>query len=141
MINFAKYLAQEHKMKVLFVAQEEGGNSYTVKDKLNRLSAAVPGLFVSKEIPSDKSFMQTVDVIIIDSINSLQLFAEDLESLKKQYPKLSTVSLMIAYKDGNDYKGSSDFGHNAEAVFHVSEGKWKAQKNRFGGDAEVQVRF
>jgi len=76
-----------------------------------------------------------------DSVNSLGLSSENLEKLKDRYPKLSTVALLMAYKSGDTYKGDSDFGHNAQAVFKVANGKWKAEKNRFGGSEEVDVKF
>jgi len=141
LFNFAKYLAKSHGLKVVYVAKEEGGSSMTVKEKILRLSADVPNLFFSENIPTDANFMKSVDVLIIDSVNSLALSSGDLEKMKDRYPKLSTVALLMAYKSGDTYKGDSDFGHNAQAVFKVANGKWKAEKNRFGGSEEVEVKF
>jgi len=140
LLNFAKYLTTEHNLSVLFIAKEEG-RSFTLKEKINRLSAAVPNLYFSEQLPNDKAFLNQVDVLMIDSINSIGMSNDELEQLKLDFPNLSTVSLLMAYKNGDTYKGDSDFGHNAQAVFKVSDGSWKAEKNRFGGNEEVTIDF
>jgi len=140
LINFAKDLAAEHDLRVLYVAKEEG-QSYTLQEKINRLSADVPNLYFSENIPKNTDFLRKIDVLLIDSVNSIGMSSEQLEALKTKFPNLSTVSLLMAYKSGDTYKGDSDFGHNAQAVFKVWDGKWKAEKNRFGGSEEVKVRF
>lgn len=139
-LNFAKYLATAQGLKILYIAKEEG-RSFTLKEKINRLSADVPNLYFSENIPNDKNFFKTVDVIMIDSVNSIGMTSSELEQLKTLHPNLSTVSLLMSYKTGDTYKGDSEFGHNAQAVFKVSDKKWKAEKNRFGGSDEVEIDF
>jgi predicted ATP-dependent serine protease len=139
LINFAKYLAKEHKLKVLYVAKEEG-TSYTLQEKIKRLKANVNNLYFTADLPKD-SVLKQFDVLLIDSVNSLNMTSSELEALKTKNPNLSTVCLLMAYKSGDTYKGDSDFGHNAQAVFKVYEGKWKAEKNRFGGSDEVDIQF
>lgn len=139
LINFAKYLAKEHKLKVLYVAKEEG-TSYTLQEKIKRLRANVDNLYFAENIPDNKT-LKSFDVLLIDSINSIGMTSEQLEDLKQKHPELSTVVLLMAYKSGDTYKGDSDFGHNAQAVFKVYDGKWKAEKNRFGGSDEVNIQF
>ncbi len=139
-LGLAKYLATEHNLKILFIAKEEG-HSFTLKEKINRLSAAVPNLYFAEKLPDDKNFLKQIDVLMIDSVNSIGMSNDELEKLKSSNTNLSTVSLLMSYKSGDTYKGDSDFGHNAQAVFKVAAGKWKAEKNRFGGSEEVDIDF
>ena len=139
LINFAKYLAKQHKLKVLYVAKEEG-TSYTLQEKIKRLKANVDNLYFTENLPDNKT-LKSFDVLLIDSINSIGMTSEQLEDLKQKHPELSTVVLLMAYKSGDTYKGNSDFGHNAQAVFKVYNGKWRAEKNRFGGSDEVDIQF
>jgi predicted ATP-dependent serine protease len=135
-IRFAHYLASHFDKKVLFVAKEEG-QSGTTKDKFVRLKASHQNIDVSEEIP-ESSLLSHYDVVILDSVNELNLKPDDIRTMTDEHMNLSTVQIFKATKEGR-FLGMSDFAHLVQAEFVCSEGKVKAEKNRFGGNEEVAI--
>ena len=72
-IDFAKYLAENHG-KVLYCAIEEKFG-YTLKEKIERLQASHPNLFVSETIPDGLS---KYDFVFIDSVSRAEYGAVPL---------------------------------------------------------------
>jgi hypothetical protein len=133
-LELAHYLADQMGKTVLFVANEEGFGA-TLKEKLKRLNAAHPDLFVVDELPSDLS---RYDIVFLDSADSLRLTPDQVNRLCKKCPKLSLVSIHKVTKAGS-FRGSAEWEHDCDTSVVVADGVAKAGKNRFGGRGEVRV--
>jgi hypothetical protein len=135
-ITFAHYLAAEHNFKVLFIAKEEG-KSGTTKDKFVRLKASHQNIDIAENIPCC-NVLDNYDVIVLDSVNELHLTPDDIRRMVEKHPNLSTVQIFKATKEGK-FLGVSDFAHLIQAEFVCENGKVKAEKNRFGGNEEIDI--
>ena len=130
-IDFAKHLAQHHG-KVLYVAIEEGFG-YTLQEKLERLQAIHPNLYVSETVPVDLS---DYDYIFIDSVSRAKLSIEDLNRLRKANPGKSFIFIFHTTKTGQ-FRGENQFAHDVDVIIEVVDGKAKGN-GRFGwGEIEV----
>ncbi len=130
-IDFAKYLAQHHG-KVLYVAIEEGFG-YTLKEKLERLRAIHPNIYVSEDIPNDLS---DYDYVFIDSVSRAKLTIEDLNNLKKTNTGIAFIFVFHTTKNGQ-FKGQNQFAHDVDVIIEVADEKAKGN-GRFGwGEVEV----
>ena len=78
------------------------------------------------------------DIIIIDSINEMNMQPDDIREIQSKYPKLSTVQIFKATKEGK-FLGQSDFAHLCQAELKCFDGKCQAGKNRFGGNGVVGI--
>ena len=96
-LDFAKHLA-EHHGKVLYCAVEEGFG-YTLKEKIERLNASHPNLYITDRIPADLSPYQFV---FIDSVSKAGMDVSDLEELRKQYPGVSFIFIYHTTKEGRE---------------------------------------
>jgi predicted ATP-dependent serine protease len=133
-IQFAKYLAEKHNMKVLYLAKEEG-ISGTTQEKFIRLNAIHQNIDIAEKMPENLS---NYDVLVIDSVNEMNFTPDNIRQIQTKYPRLSTLQLFKATKEGK-FLGQSDFAHLCQAEIKCFEGKAQAQKNRFGGNLEVQI--
>jgi len=133
-LEFAHYLAIDHRKRVLFVAHEEKVGQ-TIQEKLTRLKAFHQNLFIVDKLPGN---LEGYDFLFIDSVNSHGLSPLDIEKLIGKYPKLSIAYVCQTTKDGN-FRGSKEWEHMADVVVHADNGVAKPQKNRFGGRGEVKV--
>ncbi len=135
MIELAKYLAETHGRKVLFVAKEEGFNS-TLKDKFVRLDATDPLISISSELPLN---LQDYNYVFIDSVTAFKLSSEDLSELIKKYPSTSFMFIFQATIDGG-YRGNKEVEHIVDVSIYINEsGYATAQKTRFGGSATINI--
>jgi hypothetical protein len=133
-LEFAHYLADQMGKTVLFVANEEGFGA-TLQDKIKRLNAAHPELFIVDELPTDLS---KYDIVFLDSADSLRMTPIEANKLCKKYPKMSLVTIHKVTKTGN-FRGSAEWEHDCDTSVNVSNGTAKAEKNRFGGNGEIAV--
>jgi len=116
-IDFAKYLAQHHG-KVLYCAIEEKFG-YTLKEKVERLHAIDPNLFVSETVPEDLS---DYDFVFIDSVSRADMDIEELRSLSNNNPRTSFVFIFHSTKNGN-FRGMNQFAHDVDVIVKVEKGK------------------
>ena len=131
-LQLAKYLSKDLGKKVLYVASEEKFG-YTLKEKIERLNVANSNFFIAESLPLDLS---KYDVIFFDSVNDMQIEADELEEISNGK---ATVSIFQCTKEGV-YKGGQAFAHNADVVVRVENMTAKTEKNRFGeGGKELQV--
>ena len=135
-ISFAKYLAQQHDLQVLFASIEEGIN-HTAQDKLRRLNATHPNLIVSDYMPEDLS---QFDVVFIDSVNSFRYSVKDLQRLRKANPNIILIYIFQSTKNGQ-FKGSQEYEHDVDVVIRAEDGVITTQgcKNRFGKTGTMRV--
>jgi len=116
-IDFAKYLAQHHG-KVLYCAIEEKFG-YTLKEKVERLHAIDPNLYVSETVPEDLS---DYNFVFIDSVSRADLDIEELRNLSNNNPRTSFVFIFHSTKDGN-FRGMNQFAHDVDVIIKVEKGK------------------
>jgi hypothetical protein len=119
-LDFAKHLA-EHHGKVLYCAVEEGFG-YTLKEKIERLNASHPNLYITDRIPADLSPYQFV---FIDSVSKAGMDVSDLEELRKQYPGVSFIFIYHTTKEGR-FKGVNTHAHEVDVIIEVGKGEAKA---------------
>ena len=117
---------------MLYVAIEEGFG-YTLKEKLERLRAIHPNIYVSEDIPNDLS---DYDYVFIDSVSRAKLTIEDLNNLKKSNTGIAFIFVFHTTKNGQ-FKGQNQFAHDVDVIIEVADGKAKGN-GRFGwGEVEV----
>jgi hypothetical protein len=131
-IDFAKYLA-EHHGKVLYCAIEEKFG-YTLKEKIERLHATHPNLYVSETIPEDLS---DYDFVFIDSVSRAGFDLDYLRQLRKDNPKTSFFFIYHTTKEGN-FRGKNENAHEVDVIIEVADGKAKGN-GRFGIGEEIDV--
>jgi hypothetical protein len=131
-LDFAKHLA-EHHGKVLYCAVEEGFG-YTLKEKIERLNASHPNLYITDRIPADLSPYQFV---FIDSVSKAGMDVSDLEELRKQYPGVSFIFIYHTTKEGR-FKGVNTHAHEVDVIIEVGKGEAKAT-GRFNAGGQMKV--
>jgi hypothetical protein len=131
-IDFAKHLAENHG-KVLYAAIEEG-YGYTMKEKLERLHAIHPNLFVSEDIPEDLSIF---NFVFIDSVSKGKVDNERLNQLIKFHPKTAFLFIFHATKEG-DFRGGQENAHDVDCIIEVKEGDAYG-RGRFGVGGEISI--
>lgn len=124
-ILFARYLAKEKGLRVLYVAAEEKFG-YTLQEKIKRLEALTPNLDFAEDLTF--SDLHNYDVVLLDSVNHLQMDADELATLPQN---CAYVWIFQATKEGN-YKGGQQYAHDSDIVIKVDSMKARIDKNRFG---------
>jgi len=131
-IDFAKHLA-EHHGKVLYCAIEEKFG-YTLKEKIDRLQASHPNLFVSETIPEDLS---KYDFVFIDSVSRAGLDMDAIRKLRHDNPRTAFIFIYHTTKEGN-FRGKNENAHEVDVIVEVADGK-AIGNGRFGIGGEVGV--
>jgi hypothetical protein len=133
-IEFARYLAGKLNKRVLYVANEEGAGA-TLHEKMSRLNAFHPNLFIAKTLPPR---LVEYDFVFCDSANSMQMDLPRFEQAAKLYPHLSWVLMFQTTKDGN-FLGEKNWQHAVDVEIYCENGKARPLKSRFGGKDEVSI--
>jgi predicted ATP-dependent serine protease len=133
-IEFARYLAGKLNKRVLYVANEEGAGA-TLHEKMTRLNAFHPNLFITKTLPPR---LVEYDFVFCDSANSMQMDLPKFEQTAKVYPRLSWVLLFQTTKEGK-FLGEKPWQHAVDVEIYCENGKAKALKSRFGGKDTVDA--
>lgn len=137
-LKFAYYLASE-KGKVIYNSSEEGV-SKTLVDNLKRLSAANQYFLVTQCKTLDELTAMLKQnpspFVFIDSANNMNIKAQDIETLKKMFPKNSFIVINQSTKEGL-LRGSQEFNHNADTVIKIENGVAQTEKNRYGKNGET----
>ncbi len=131
-IDFAKHLAENHG-KVLYAALEEG-YGYTMKEKLERLNAVHPNLFMSEVIPEK---LEEFQFVFIDSVSKGKVDNEKLNQLIQVNPKTAFIFIFHATKEG-DFRGGQENAHDVDCIIEVKDGVARG-KGRFGAGGELEV--
>jgi predicted ATP-dependent serine protease len=131
-LDFAKHLA-EHHGKVLFCAVEEGFG-YTLKEKIERLKASHPNLFITDRIPTNVSDYQFV---FIDSVSKAGMEVTEMETLRKQNPETSFIFIYHTTKEGR-FKGTNSHAHEVDVIIEVGKGEVKAT-GRFNAGGVLEL--
>lgn len=133
-IDFARYLA-EHHGKVLFCAIEEG-YGYTLKEKLERLKAIHPNLYVSDTVPGNLS---QFNFVFIDSVSKGKIDNDRLNELIKKHPETALIFIFHSTKNG-DFRGGQENAHDVDVIVEIENGI-ATGRGRFGGYGEIPVNF
>jgi hypothetical protein len=132
-IDFAGFLARYHG-NVLYVAKEEGLDM-TLQAKLNEKNVKHPNLFVASTLPAELS---PYNFIFLDSVNKLNLSANDLNDIRTKWPDKAFVYVFQSTKYGG-YKGSQEFQHDVDVVIEVPEKGKAVQMGRFNQGGEMEI--
>jgi len=95
-IQFAKYLADEQNLKVLYLAKEEG-ISGTTQEKFIRLNAIYQNIDIAEKMPE---ILSKYDVLVIDSVNEMNMTPDHIRQIQFKYPNLSNVQIFKATREG-----------------------------------------
>jgi len=119
---------------VPFVAREEriGG---TLQEKAAEMNATEVD-FVSA-IPADLS---EYDFVFLDSIHKLGLSPEDLDDLRKAYPKTSFVFVFQTTKQGA-FRGQNSYQHDVDIVIELPEPGKAIQYGRYNQGGEMDLFY
>jgi hypothetical protein len=133
-LQFAKYLAQNHG-KTLYWTKEEG-YGYTMQEKIKRLKAEHPYLFISEELPPN---LTTYQFVIIDSITKAGMDHRDMSILKHNNPGISFIFIAQSTKGGH-YRGTRDLEHEVDVIVKVENGE-ATSYGRFNQGGKMKVPF
>jgi predicted ATP-dependent serine protease len=112
-LDFAHHLAARHG-KVLYCAIEEGFG-YTLKEKMERLKADHPRLFVTDHIPQQ---LQPYDFVFIDSLSKAGIDIPELNELRARHPRIAFIFLYHTTKEGR-FKGANTHAHEVDVIIQV----------------------
>ncbi len=131
-LDFAKHLAENHG-KVLYCAIEEKFG-YTLKEKLERLKAEHPKLYVAESIPENLS---DYNFVFIDSVSRAQLSIDDLNRLRRDNPGVAFIFIFHSTKNGQ-FRGQNQFAHDVDVIIEVKDGIAKAN-GRFSPGGQIKL--
>lgn len=129
-IALSKYLAQEFDRQILYIAKDEGNNSYTMQEKFARLNAFHPNIHISDgTIPKN---LRDYDYVFFDLMNEFNFSYEQFKNLVENNRPTCFISIFKSTGDGN-YRGAKDWENLFDVSLYINdEGYAKANKNRFG---------
>lgn len=135
--QFAAYLSEFGK--VLYIASEEGFGGtlqkkikdFGLEENQNVNFSNAKGMEEMRKVIPDHDF------VFIDSVNYSRLEVEDVERLKKEFPKTSFITIQQATK-GGQFRGSQEYAHNCDMIVEVISGV-AHQIGRFQAASEYQV--
>ena len=131
-LDFAKHLAQHHG-KVLFCPIEEG-YGYTLQEKIDRLGASHPNLFIAEQVPEDLS---EFDFVFIDSVTKAGMDIADITTLHKKFPRTAFIFIYHSTKEGK-FKGENEHAHEVDVIIQVDKGK-ASSTGRFRAGGEMKI--
>jgi hypothetical protein len=135
--QFAAYLSQFGK--VLYIASEEGFGG-TLQKKIKDFGLE-NNQFVNfsnaKGMEEMRKVIPNHDFVFIDSVNYSRLEVEDVEQLKREFPKTSFITIQQATK-GGQFRGSQEYAHNCDMIVEVVSGV-AHQIGRFQAASEYQI--
>lgn len=131
-LDFANHLAANHG-KVLYCAIEEGFG-YTLKEKIERLKANHPNLYVTDRVPEHLDQFQFV---FIDSVSKAGLEVSDMDEMRKLNPNTSFIFIYHTTKEGK-FRGVNAHAHEVDVIIEVEKGK-ATSTGRFNAGGSVGV--
>jgi cellobiose-specific phosphotransferase system component IIB len=115
---------------VLYNASEESINNSFKQKVITAPSNRAFATAYKKLDDLENEMKATDEFIFLDSVNDMNISADQLREFTERHPDKAFVYVMQATKDGN-YKGSSQFAHDADIVLKVEDRKVISEKNRF----------
>lgn len=137
-IKLGQYFQENHG-KVLFLAGEQSGMNKPLQNllKMNGVTFDIdtkPSKKASEIIKVAKGY----SMLIIDSVNHLNLAPYDIREIKKSLPKLSIVGIMQSTKEGN-FKGSQEYLHDCDIRINCVDMIANQTKSRFAPKSEIPI--
>ncbi len=130
-IDLAKELTNHGK--VLYCAFEEG-HGLTLKDKVVRNHADVPGLDFADKLPP---YIKSYQYLFIDSVSDAGLDEQAFKQLIKSSKPTSVIGIFHATKDGK-FRGGQTYAHDVDVLIRVEDGVAYAQ-GRFAPPGEMNI--
>ncbi|MFN9110675.1 MAG: zincin-like metallopeptidase domain-containing protein [Bacteroidota bacterium] len=127
LLQFAHYLANDLKKRVLFVSKEEFGSA-TLAEKVQRLK--IKNVHFTNTITPDALLQGDYDVVFIDSITDLRFSVHDYKRLRELNPEVAFL-LIAQQTKGGKFKGNNEWPHETEIVAEVADGEAWCTKNRY----------
>ena len=84
------------------------------------------------------SCLKPFDIVFLDSVTSISIQPEYLESLKNQNPSISFVYILQTNKQSSFY-GKKKWEHLCDVILRFEDGVVNVEKNRFGKVGEYEV--
>ena len=131
-LDFANHLAANHG-KVLYCAIEEGFG-YTLKEKIERLKAHHPNLFVTDRVPEQ---LDQFNFVFIDSVSKAGLEVSDMDEMRKMNPNTSFIFIYHTTKEGK-FRGVNAHAHEVDVIIEVEKGK-ATSTGRFNAGGSVEI--
>jgi hypothetical protein len=131
-LDFANHLAANHG-KVLYCAIEEGFG-YTLKEKIERLKANHPNLYVTDRVTEHLDQFQFV---FIDSVSKAGLEVSDMDEMRKLNPNTSFIFIYHTTKEGK-FRGVNAHAHEVDVIIEVEKGK-ATSTGRFNAGGSVGI--
>ncbi len=134
--------------KVAYIDYEQGG--LESKDTLNslewntsekgRLNIFVKG-YIDKPMEELKNIIEFVDVIVADSVTDLGISADELNYLRKTYPKTIWCFISQVKENGSMY-GGNKMAHNPTAIIECHpakdpKGRYATLEKNRGNDLSI----
>lgn len=136
MLEFAKYLAIDKNLRVLYLANEEMGRS-TLTEKLNEFDIpSHPNLgFQSslEEVAKHNLTPGDFDAIFFDSVQTMKLDLNAYQAMRKKYPGRIYVPIIQTTKSG-EFKGGKEWEHEVDIFGQFLNRQFVADKNRLDGN-------
>lgn len=129
-LEFSEYLASNFGM-ILFNSSEEGA-SLSLKNKIVNFKMDNIYLGNAMNLNSLQVLLaqSAYKFVIIDSINHMNITAEDLRKLRGLHPTKAFICILQATKSG-DFKGSNEFEHDADISIKIEDRKSECMKTRY----------
>lgn len=127
LLQFAHYLANDLKKRVLFVSREEFGSA-TLAEKVQRLK--IKNVHFTNTITSDARLQGDYDVVFIDSITDMRWSVDLYKRLREFNPEVAFL-LVAQQTKGGKFKGNNEWPHETEIVAEVADGEAWCTKNRY----------
>jgi hypothetical protein len=129
-VNFSEYLANNFGY-VLYNSAEEGV-SLSLKEKLKNINSDQIRISNIKDFEGMKKHLKVSrsKFVILDSVNHMNLTADQVEELKKIDPTRGFITIHQSTK-GGDFKGDNKFLHNCDIEIMVDDKVPIVRKNRY----------
>jgi predicted ATP-dependent serine protease len=131
-LDFANHLAQNHG-KVLFCPIEEG-YGYTLQEKIDRLGASHPNLFIAEQVPEDLS---EFNFVFIDSVSKAGMEISDITALHKKFPRTAFIFIYHSTKEGK-FRGGNEHAHEVDVIIEVVNGE-ASSVGRFNSKTKIKI--
>lgn len=135
-IQLALFCAKTLGLRVLYLALEEGYSS-TLQLRIKRFDATNPNLLfmdendVAKAQNANPKLFGLYDVVVIDSIQCLDVFTEkNIKLMKERYPKTIFFYISQVDKKGS-IRGSNKLGHECDVIIRA---ELEVKKDRKTGE-------
>ncbi len=131
LVDFAGYLARTFG-PVLFIQKEEE-LSGTFQEKFKLTQAATTNLQLETKLPHDINRLRAFKFVFLDSVSRLNLSPKQINELQKAIaPDTTLIAILHSTKDGN-YKGATDYVHDASQIVEFTEMGKAFGRGRFIG--------